>query len=823
MADDAAPVPTGPGQGQSWSSGAKDAVTTSLSGRVWATVGRGIVTEVFWPAVDQPQVKDFGFLVRDVAGAQWRELKAVGEYSVASHEDPAVPLARIDHLGDFYRFSFETVPDPEHDALLVSYALTPLPGQGPRELRLYPLLAPHLGTSTANPGPRYGTDNAGWSEDGALYARDGAGAHVLCLLADPGFAATSVGWVGESDGWTDLHRHGEMAWKFTAAGPGVVALTGELIAPEGTLSGSLALGFGPDPAAARAAAQAALDLGADAARVAVIDQWQKWSARLSFPPEGAALSPAHLAAVRQSATVLHINEDRQVPGAVVAGLATPWGDETNDAGGYHMVWCRDSCESALALAALGDLETGIRLLDYLAQRQGPDGSWARCYFLDGTALPGGVQLDEVAFPLLLAAKLTELGADLPPSTPAMVQRAAGWLVQNGPTGVDRWEETPGTSPFALALTVVALVSAAARSLSEPDRSYALSVADNWNERLEEFTYVSGDVVDRAFSTAGHYVRIGEPADQIRLGNQPSPDGRDVSVPADLMVGLEFLYLPRLGLRDPADRRIADTLNVVDRMLRTTTPSGDAFLRYDMDGYGEWIDGSGWPVRGFGVGRPWPLLAGERGHHDVLTGVDPTPRLDAMLAMRGRGGLLPEQVWDAGALPWRNLVPGAPTGSAMPLAWAHSELIKLAVTATIGKGRPVERLDVVESYYPDRAPRQTTVWHWRSNGPVRLLPAGCTLAVEDSRPFTLHYGLDQWQQHSITDRHSSPSPFGVHAVSLTPDELSGHTSLQFTLRYDDGTWEGTDQEVVLDAPRPDTGTLPLPPREYAGRAPHRAHP
>jgi glucoamylase len=397
----------------------------------------------------------------------------------------------------------------------------------------------------------------------------------------------------------------------------------------------------------------------------------------------------------------------------------------------------------------------------------------------------------------------------------MLEKAVGCLLRVGPTGVDRWEETPGTSPFSLGVAVAALV-AAAQTMQGANREYVLSVADNWNERLEEFTYVSGSLVDRHFHTAGHYVRIGPAADPVRLGNQPPANGEDTYVPAARMVGLEFLYLARLGLRDPHDDRIADTLVVVDRMLKRQTPAGEAFLRYDMDGYGEWIDGSGWPVRQYGIGRPWPLLCGERGHFEVLTGADPTPRLLAMLSMRGRGGLLPEQVWDADELPWRNLAPGKPTGSAMPLAWAHSELIKLAVTATSGNGRPVEYLKVVEDYYPDRTPKETTTWYWRDNGPVRALPAGCTVVVESTREFNLHYGFDGWQPETIADRPATAQPFGLWGVPMTPEMLHGHSTLQFTRRYNDGSWDATNSTVVLGAHRPVAAGLPLPPREFAGR-------
>lgn len=817
MADNPAPLPGR--QQQSWASGAKDVVTTSLSSRVWATVGRGIVNEVFWPEADQPQVKDFGFLIRREtdSSAEWLELKAEMSYTV-SLEDQAVPLATITHTGPFYQLTFQVLPDPDHDALLIDYQLVPPVGAPAQSVQLYPLLAPHLDFYTAAAGQDTGTTNFGWVQDGAMFARDASNQHFLCLIASPSFSRVSAGYVGYSDGWTDLNANNGMTWEYTSAGPGVVALMGELPAPQGELAGTLSLGFGTTSAEAETAAGDALAATAGTLRQQLAGQWKQASAGLKLPGVTDGLTASAADAVKQSATVLRTCRARQ-GGGIVAGLATPWGDQTNDPGGYHMVWCRDSSETALALAALGDLDTGGELISFLTRQQRSKdnganpadyGSWGRCYFLDGSSIPG-LQLDETAFPVVLAAKLDELGSSLPPATADMVRNAATYLVKNGPVdspdAVDRWEETPGGSPFTLGLIVVALV-AAAQTMSGDDQSYLLSLADNWNERIEEFTYVTGSVIDRAYGTAGHYVRLGPAATLLRLGNQIDPG---TQIKAELMVGLEFLYLPRLGLRDPSDQRITDTITVVDKMLRHTTATGDAYVRYDLDGYGEWLDGSGWPVRGFGIGRPWPLLAGERGHYDAL--VKPSAAaawLDTMLAMRGPGGLLPEQVWDAGDLPWQHLANGHPTGSAMPLAWAHSELIKLAVTLTTGGNRPVELLNSVERRYAGKQPPQSANWHWRSTSPIVELPAGCQLWVEDTQPFTLHFGFDNWQPGTISDQNAIALPFEMYGVVLTEQQLAQHTSLQFTRRFESG-WENQNHAVLLNATRPETRALRLPAR------------
>jgi glucoamylase len=173
----------------------------------------------------------------------------------------------------------------------------------------------------------------------------------------------------------------------------------------------------------------------------------------------------------------------------------------------------------------------------------------------------------------------------------------------------------------------------------------------------------------------------------------------------------------------------------------------------------------------------------------------------MLAMRGRGGLLPEQVWDSGQLPWQDLRPGQPTGSAMPLAWAHSELVKLAVAAA--SGRPVERLALVADRYHATVPASPS-WFWRDASPVAALPAGRSLVVAGPGPFTLHYGFNDWNPVTISERDAQPLGLGLFGVTLTPADLAGQASLQFVRRYPDGSWEpATRHDVTLGAPGPAT--------------------
>ena len=140
--------------------------------------------------------------------------------------------------------------------------------------------------------------------------------------------------------------------------------------------------------------------------------------------------------------------------------------------------------------------------------------------------------------------------------------------------------------------------------------------------------------------------------------------RNSAVPADEEISLDFLHLVRFGLRSANDPLIRDSITAVDALLKTDTPNGPAWHRYNGDGYGEHDDGR--PFDGTGRGRAWPLLTGERGHYELVAGNDPSPYLKAMAAMTGPGGMMPEQVWDSAALPERRLFPGG--RPARPCHW-----------------------------------------------------------------------------------------------------------------------------------------------------------
>ena len=758
-----------PGIDPTFAAGDKDAVTTALgSSRVWATIGGGVLNEVFWPTTGRPQLRDLGFLVS--GDGFWTEVKRVADYTVRTVDD-AVPLVTVVHRHERYKLTLEFVCDPCRDAVLVRHSLrNPHPELGP--LQLHVLVAPHLGGS--------GHDNSAFAVDGMLQAVHGE--EALAVVAANGFTRTSAGYVGASDGWQDCERHGAPTWEFARAEHGNVALTGTLAAP----AGELAIGFATTIGGAVTLAKGSLVEGFDAVAASFTEGWRQW-ARSASLPAGSDLIDA---VARTSAMVLKVHEDLTFPGAIVASLATPWGFAHDDPGGYHLVWPRDCAETGLALAALGLFDDARRVIRFLAATQSTDGHWPQNFTPEGAVYWRGLQLDETALPVVLALKLHELGQLQlidEPLLVAMIRRACTYLAANAPfTMEDRWEESAGASPFTLAVTVAALAGASTLGcLIGDDAEYAASLADWWHARLESLVYVSRTPLDTRLGTAGHYVRIApaggdDPQRRIVVANR---GGEEVDVGE--MVGLEFLALVRHGLRAADDPRIVDTVTVVDHVLRRELADGPYYYRYQEDGYGEHDDGA--PFDGTGSGRLWPLLAGERGHYAVDAGDDAGPYLDAMVASRSLGGLIPEQVWDAEPIGPRRLATGRPTGSACPLVWAHSEFIKLH--AAHRTGAHADRLDAVAQRY--RTPPALTVAHLRNEIEIDL-PA-CTLRVDAPAPFVLHAGAADWQQ--VSDVPSTPVGLGMHGAVVPAALVAAGATVRWTRRdLATGEWDDSDHVV-----------------------------
>ncbi len=774
-------APGAPGLSPTWCSSDKEMVGCTLgSSRLWFTIGGGIVNEVYYPRVDIPQIRDLGFLVGDAAGF-WVEVKRLWQHTLQLAA-PGAPAVRIVHRHARFELLLRITPCESRDVLLLEVSLS-----GDAALRPYVLLAPHLGGTGSGNYAEVATHNGRrilWAQQGPFGVALGA----ATLEQREAFGAASAGIVGASDGWQDFARNGRLSWQYESAGPGNVAMIGEL--PRQAV---LALGFGSSPESAATLALSALSEPFAISWERQLSAWTAWHTRCGHDVLCSELPEECAEQVRISTMVLRVHQDQTYPGAMVASLSVPWGNTREERPGYHLVWPRDLVESAGALLAVGALREARNTLRYLQATQHADGHWSQNQWLGGKAYWEGLQLDETAFPVLLAVALDERNALEGTEVRDMVQRALSFLVRNGPVSEqDRWEENAGLNTFTLAVCISALV-AGADYLPPEGGELALAIADYWNARLESWTAVGQDgPLARRYGVSGYYVRVA-PAQALEglrfdgvlpIRNQPIDPG----LPVGAQVGLDFLQLVRFGLRRAEDPLIADTVKVADALLKVDTPSGPVWHRYNEDGYGEHDDGRAYD--GTGRGRGWPLLTGERGHYELCLGKDPLPYLLAMTRMASRGGMLPEQVWDAAPIPARGLAPGRPTGAAMPLVWAHAEYLKLVASRRLR--RPFDRPDSVWRRYGGQRPPVTRVF-WMEQAPETTLREGCALTLALREPGTVRWGIDGWQQ--VREETTSPNPLGLHLLEIDAQRLRAGRSIDLTYRTG-ARWAGKDFRIQV---------------------------
>ncbi|MFZ0636316.1 MAG: glycoside hydrolase family 15 protein [Candidatus Acidiferrales bacterium] len=784
-----------PGIQPRWTHGGKDGVGTAYaaSSQIWFTLWRGVITEVYYPTVDRPQLRDLQYLITDGKSFFHEEKRHLrSKFERLSDHVLGYRCTNSDPDGR-YAIVKEIITDPHLPCVLQRTKLTGDDSFVSR-LQLYALCAPHL-------------EVGGWGNSGYVAELNGRKILMaqkegtwLALAASVPFSRVSCGYVGRSDGWTDLSGNFQMDWQFDHATDGNIALTGRLdlsVHREFTLG----LAFGHNQHHAITTLFQALGIPFEEHRKRYTEQWDRTSAH-QLPLEKFSNDKGNL--YHSSFSLILAHEDKSYPGALIASLSIPWGEAAgdNDQGGYHLVWVRDMVNSASALLASGENATALRALIYLAVSQHEDGGFAQNFWVDGNPYWRGIQLDEVAFPILLALRLSQNNAfqDIDPYP--MVLKAATYLLRHGPvTQQERWEEASGYSPSTLASNIAALIGAAYFCRLRGDKAAAEFLeqyADFLESHVEAWTVTTqGTLVS---GIPRHYIRIlpdrvdnPDPTEDPNAGILKIANlapGTNNSFPAKEIVDAGFLELVRYGIRKPDDPVIADSLKVVDAVLKVNTPMGPVWHRYNHDGYGQREDGG--PYVGWGKGRAWPLLAGERAHYELAAGRDVKPFLGAIEGFASATGLLPEQVWDEKDQPKVHMFLGRPTGSAMPLMWAHAEYIKLL--RSISDGRVFDLIpEVASRYLGDRKACQLFEI-WKPNRRVRFVKRGYTLRVQVPAPFRLHWTNDEWG--TAKDSESAKTSFGVEFVDI-PIAATQRAPIRFTFFWPkSNSWEGRDYAVAV---------------------------
>ncbi|MEJ2699684.1 MAG: glucan 1,4-alpha-glucosidase, partial [Desulfuromonadales bacterium] len=155
-------------------------------------------------------------------------------------------------------------------------------------------------------------------------------------------------------------------------------------------------------------------------------------------------------------------------------------------------------------------------------------------------------------------------------------------------------------------------------------------------------------------------------------------------------------------------------------------------------------------------------------------------------------LISEQVWDSEDLPERSLFCGKPSGSAMPLVWAHAEYLKLR--RSLQEGRVFDMPPhTVARYIENRTP--SPCFCWRFSHKCRTMPAGKKLRLELTAEAIVRWSANDWT--TIDDAPTRDSGFGLHFADLPTDNLLPGSRISFTFQWTRSDhWEGANFVVAL---------------------------
>ena len=469
------------------------------------------------------------------------------------------------------------VTDPGRAALRVKVHFESL---NDKAYRLFVLYEPTLSNTPA--------DDSGRTSGSSLIASDEHAASVL--TSSPAFTATSNGYRGTSDGWTDLHDNGQLNWHYRSARNGNVVQTGRtaLTGKSGHQDAALTIGYAKTAARALTVTKKSAEPSFARTAHAYATTWRSYLTGKNPPPSLRTAKERDEYLV--SEMVLAASEDKTNRGAYVASPTMPWAwGAEKPTGPYHLVWPRDLYEIATALLADGDRPGAARALNFMfRQQQKADGSFPQNSTVNGKPFWTGLQLDEVADPILLAYQLHRFNA----VSYRHVKAAADFLVgfsQDGKSAPwspqDRWENQDGYSPATIASEIAALVCAAKIARVNGDAASSktyLTTADNWRAHLKGWTLTTNG----PYSAKPYFLRLTKDGNPNAGTTYSIGDSGPGDADQRTVVDPSFLELVRLGVYPASDPDIRNTIAVVDKQLSYHTSRGTFWHRASFDGYGE---------------------------------------------------------------------------------------------------------------------------------------------------------------------------------------------------------------------------------------------
>ncbi len=802
-------APNGPGSSSIWTPSNNSILGTAANttSQVWFTGYNGVVGEVFFPTADTPNSTDFQFLVGNSTHSWVDEEKVATTSSVVLYDSHSLAWSVTNTAtSGKYKIQKTIYTDPSRNSLIQDVTFTALTGHLSDYL-LYTLYNPtiHNGGNTNISS----TQTAGGRT--VLVSTDSTGNYASALAASIPYVSgmTSSGFVGQNDGWTDLKGTSNcgsgtcpdytMNYTYSSATNGNTAQTGQFdLSNGGTVNTStatsetfrLVLGFGQTNggASATTAAESALNgtLG-DATNMlsTYVTQWHTFDNGLTAPPavgSTMAIQQARQQEYYLAVNTLKANQDKQT-NAIIAGLGTPWGDSNGDSdtGGYHLVWERDMYEIASAMIVAGDTTDASNALTWaFNSQQQSDGHFPQNSFVNGTQFWPGIQLDEQAFPILLAWKL---GVTDNTTYTNHIRPAANYIIEHGPwTGQERWEENSGYSPSTIAAEIAGLLAASSIASTNGDTTNAnrfQSYADYYQASVQNWTFTTSGSLGNGY----YYERIDDDSNpndghSLTIGNGGGTyDERSI-------VDAGFLELVRQGDVPANDPYITNSIAVVDANIEQTINGNQYWYRYNHDGYGEHADGSNY--NGTGVGRLWPIFSGERGIYTVEAGGNADAFLTDMTASENGSGMIPEQIWNSPAP--SGFTAGTPTKSMDPLNWSMAEYITLLFS--VAHGNVADQTSLTSSRYVTGAFQPHTGFAVDYNSAQLFQGKALTIyyhgSLDNASYVYLHWGENGWQNVPGGDKPMVKRADGFWETTISvPIDA---TSINFAFNDGAGNWD-----------------------------------
>ncbi len=687
-----ATAPGAPGQPSTWSYAGKtgigtayeqyqdgryaDTASTGVVSKVWFSLAQGILTETMAGLIHEAQLRELQLVVQGQGFVDEEKTATNSQTDYLLKDAAGRPLAlsyRVTNTAKNGQYEIEKqyFTDPSAQSMVVRTTFKAL-ADG---LTVYSYIDPALANT--------GSNDSATVKDGMLQAQDGNSS--LTLLTVPTPAHATVGFVGVSDGLTELKKTGEVpTYQSTGETAGNVAalLTHATLKKGETASWDQVIGFGSNAAQSQAQAQQTLQRGLDAVLAQYHGDgdaigWQDYLAQLPALAKLTDQSTDQGKLLYASALVLKAQEDKTHAGAFIASLSNPWGEAKSAEQaqtGYKAVWPRDFYQVAMALLALGDTESPKVAFQYLQKVQvtdktpgfsGTPGWFLQKTHVDGTLEWVGIQMDQTAMPVMLGWRLWQDGvlsdAEITSWYHSMLKPAADFLAHGGKVKLDwnnidlkspatqqeRWEEQYGYSPSTMAAIISGLVSAADIAAKAGDSANALlyqQKADEFAGKLEALTYTEQGQLKTANSDGKYYLRINSNEDpndnsvlELRNGQADTREGH--------VVDGGFLELVRYGVRKADHPAVLATLGEMDDLTlpdltrvryEFKTASGQTvsgWRRYGIDGYGEdivsgeaYANGPGQTNTAGQRGRVWPFFSGERGHYELARALLQKPQL-----------------------------------------------------------------------------------------------------------------------------------------------------------------------------------------------------